>query len=176
MSDANQYQFPKLHNAMWPGLVGKGPDSEPPIDLDTMLDLTAGRGGRWDQVRRSRSFSFPAAHRYRFVRGRSQASGGKHRETGIGRRIPGCAGVASHRWRLRDGIGGRAKELRHAGAKSLRDRESSFAIWAYASMESCALTPHPVRLSGPRIRRGIRNGLRKRFAKHAQSPKATASD
>jgi len=32
--------FPKLHNAMWPGLVGKGPDSEPPIDLDTMLDLT----------------------------------------------------------------------------------------------------------------------------------------
>jgi len=34
-------QFPKLHNAMWPGLVGKGQDSEPPIDLDTMLELTA---------------------------------------------------------------------------------------------------------------------------------------
>jgi sugar phosphate isomerase/epimerase len=33
-------RLPKLHNAMWPGLVGKGPDSEPPIDLDTMLDLT----------------------------------------------------------------------------------------------------------------------------------------
>ncbi len=33
--------YPKLHNAMWPGLVGKGPDSEPPIDLDTMIDLTA---------------------------------------------------------------------------------------------------------------------------------------
>lgn len=32
--------YPKLHNAMWPGLVGKGPDSEPLIDLDTMLDLT----------------------------------------------------------------------------------------------------------------------------------------
>ncbi len=26
---------------MWPGLVGKGPGSEPPIDLATMLDLTA---------------------------------------------------------------------------------------------------------------------------------------
>jgi sugar phosphate isomerase/epimerase len=26
---------------MWPGLVGKGPDSEPPIALDTMLDMTA---------------------------------------------------------------------------------------------------------------------------------------
>jgi sugar phosphate isomerase/epimerase len=34
--------YPKVHNAMWPGLVGKGsPGAEPPIDLDTMLDLTA---------------------------------------------------------------------------------------------------------------------------------------
>jgi sugar phosphate isomerase/epimerase len=33
--------YPKLHNAAWPGLVGKGADSEPPIGLDTMLDLTA---------------------------------------------------------------------------------------------------------------------------------------
>jgi sugar phosphate isomerase/epimerase len=33
--------YPKLHNAAWPGLVGKGPDSEPPIDLDKMLELTA---------------------------------------------------------------------------------------------------------------------------------------
>ena len=32
---------PALHNAMWPGIVGKGPDSEPVIDLDTMLRLTA---------------------------------------------------------------------------------------------------------------------------------------
>ena len=39
MATANS--FPRLHNAMWPGLVGKGPDSEPPISLDTMLDLTA---------------------------------------------------------------------------------------------------------------------------------------
>lgn len=31
--------YPKLHNAMWPGLVGKG-EEEPPISLDRMLDLT----------------------------------------------------------------------------------------------------------------------------------------
>ncbi|MEO1524281.1 MAG: TIM barrel protein [Planctomycetota bacterium] len=33
----------KLHNAMWPGLVGKGDgeDQEPPISLEKMLDLTA---------------------------------------------------------------------------------------------------------------------------------------
>lgn len=33
--------YPKLHNATWPGIVGKGPDSEPPISLDTMLEMTA---------------------------------------------------------------------------------------------------------------------------------------
>jgi sugar phosphate isomerase/epimerase len=33
--------YPKLHNAMWPGLVGKGsPGAEPFLSLDTMLDLT----------------------------------------------------------------------------------------------------------------------------------------
>lgn len=33
--------YPKLHNAMWPGLVGKGsPGAEPFISLDKMLDLT----------------------------------------------------------------------------------------------------------------------------------------
>jgi Xylose isomerase-like TIM barrel len=34
--------YPKLHNAMWPGLVGKGSEgAEPSIDLDTMLELSA---------------------------------------------------------------------------------------------------------------------------------------
>jgi sugar phosphate isomerase/epimerase len=46
--------FPKLHNAAWPGLVGKGgPDAEPPIDLDTMLDVTASAdvdGVRFDGI------------------------------------------------------------------------------------------------------------------------------
>src|SRR3982074_413624 len=53
MNGASQQRFPALHNAMWPGLVGKGPDSEPPIDLDSMLDLTANAsvdGVRFDGV------------------------------------------------------------------------------------------------------------------------------
>ncbi len=53
MSVRNLHQSPALHNAMWPGLVGKGPDSEPPIDLITMLDLTAAAevdGIRFDGV------------------------------------------------------------------------------------------------------------------------------
>jgi len=46
-------KFPRVHNAMWPGLVGKGADSEPPIGLDTMLRLTAAaevNGARFDGV------------------------------------------------------------------------------------------------------------------------------
>src|SRR5258708_38407211 len=37
------HTLPKLHNAMWPGLVGRGdgPGQEPPISLERMLDLTA---------------------------------------------------------------------------------------------------------------------------------------
>ena len=38
----SEYNYPRLHNAAWPGVVGKGPDAEEPfIDLDTMIDLTA---------------------------------------------------------------------------------------------------------------------------------------
>jgi len=46
---------PKLHNAMWPGLVGKGDEEgqEPPISLERMLELTAGAevdGRKFDGV------------------------------------------------------------------------------------------------------------------------------
>jgi len=38
-----QNNYPKLHNAMWPGLVGKKSmgGAEPDLELETMLDLTA---------------------------------------------------------------------------------------------------------------------------------------
>src|SRR3954463_711331 len=42
MSGTHANNYPKLHNAAWPGVVGKGGEgAEPCIDLDTMLDLTA---------------------------------------------------------------------------------------------------------------------------------------
>ena len=47
------HKHPAIHNALWPGLVGKGPGAEPPIDLETMLDLTAAAevdGVRFDGV------------------------------------------------------------------------------------------------------------------------------
>ena len=33
--------YPKLHNATWPGIVGKGNGSEPTIPFDTLLDFTS---------------------------------------------------------------------------------------------------------------------------------------
>ena len=53
MSKSHPNNFPKLHNAAWPGVVGKGEGSEPAIPLDTMLDLTAAAavdGVRFDGV------------------------------------------------------------------------------------------------------------------------------
>jgi sugar phosphate isomerase/epimerase len=53
MNNNNQPTKPALHNAMWPGIVGKGPGSEPIIDLETMLSLTAAaevEGIRFDGV------------------------------------------------------------------------------------------------------------------------------
>ena len=51
MADNN---YPKLHNATWPGVVGKGaPGAEPIIPLDTLLKLTANaevNGQKFDGV------------------------------------------------------------------------------------------------------------------------------
>ena len=46
--------YPRLHNAAWPGVVGKGLDAEEPfLSLDTMLDLSAAAevdGVRFDGI------------------------------------------------------------------------------------------------------------------------------
>jgi sugar phosphate isomerase/epimerase len=50
---AQKNNWPKVHNAMWPGVVGKGPDSEPFIALDAMIDMTAAAeadGAKFDGV------------------------------------------------------------------------------------------------------------------------------
>ena len=41
MNTQSPHKHPALHNSTWPGLVGKGQGSEPYLDLDTMLKLTA---------------------------------------------------------------------------------------------------------------------------------------
>ncbi|MDD2456759.1 MAG: sugar phosphate isomerase/epimerase, partial [Kiritimatiellae bacterium] len=46
--------FPKLHNATWPGVVGKGPGTpEPAISLEQMIGLTAAAdvgGAKFDGI------------------------------------------------------------------------------------------------------------------------------
>ena len=97
------HQHPYIHNAMWPGLVGKGPGAEPPIDLDTMLDLTAAAevdGVRFDGV----DLFLSAPHTdidssedelKRLADGLESRSLGR----GLGRR----SGLGSHRRRIGDG-------------------------------------------------------------------------
>jgi sugar phosphate isomerase/epimerase len=54
MAATGKNAYPKLHNAIWSGLVGKEPGTDhPPIGLDRMLDLTAAAevdGVRFDGV------------------------------------------------------------------------------------------------------------------------------
>lgn len=50
----SEHNYPKLHNATWPGVVGKGPGTpEPIIDLATMIELTSAAnvgGAKFDGV------------------------------------------------------------------------------------------------------------------------------
>ena len=94
MSANNSHNYPKLHNAMWPGLVGKGGDgAEPFIDLDTMLDLTAAAQVERRQVRWRRPLSLRPAHRYRHQRRRLESGGRQDRRQGVCRRLGGRAGL-----------------------------------------------------------------------------------
>ena len=88
---------------MWPGLVGKGPGSEPPIDLDTMLDLTAAAevdGVRFDGV--DLFLSLPHTD----IDSSDDDLEGSGREARVEEsagRFAGRARLAADRGRLRDG-------------------------------------------------------------------------
>ena len=95
---------PALHNAMWPGLVGKGgPDAEPTIDLDTMLDLTAkarANGTKFDGVD---LFLFDPHVSIDSTNDDLEAARRQDPREGAGRGIAGRAGVAADRRRVGDG-------------------------------------------------------------------------
>ncbi len=53
MTAPSQHSLPAIHNALWPGVVGKGDAAEPVIGFEEMLDLTASAevdGMRFDGV------------------------------------------------------------------------------------------------------------------------------
>ncbi len=95
--------YPKLHNAAWPGVVGKGEGSEPPIDLDTMLDLTAAaevEGVKFDGVD---LFLFDPHVSIDSTRRRSEAAGRKGPAAQPGDRLGRGAGLAADGRRVGDG-------------------------------------------------------------------------
>ena len=115
--------FPKLHNAAWPGVVGKGPDAEPPIDLDTMLDLTA--AAEVDGVK------FDGFDLFLFLPHINiDASDDELRGVGrqsllarLGDRHGGGARLAAHGRRLGDGRRGGTAEVPDASPERLPDRQ-----------------------------------------------------
>ena len=77
--------YPKLHNAAWPGLVGKGPDSEPPIDLDTMI-ASPPTPSRRREIRRHGPLPLRPPHQHRYRRRRPQTHRRQvpRQESGVG--------------------------------------------------------------------------------------------
>ena len=105
MSNHSNNNYPRLHNAMWPGLVGKGsPGAEPFIDLDTMLDLTA--KAEVDGIK------FDGVDIFLFESGKGRRQNSRER---IRRWLGGCAGLAADRWRLGHGQCGGAEKICRAG-------------------------------------------------------------
>ena len=127
--------YPKLHNAMWPGLVGKGPDSEPPIDLDTMLKLTAAArfdGGKFEGVD---LFLADPHTSINSSKDDIQRLGRQDRRLRACGWLSGRARLAASRRRFRDGFGGRARQICLYGRESLShcaatERHRNSQVWS----------------------------------------------
>ena len=136
--------YPALHNAMWPGLVGKGPDSEPPIDLETMLCLTASanvNGVRFDGV--DLFLSLPHTDIDSSDDDLARLADNLNAK---GLRAGSLVAPVwpAHRRRIGHGQRCRARGVSDAGAQVLPYRAASSATWAFASTGSCASTRRPV--------------------------------
>ena len=103
MNPHSHHEQPALHNAMWPGVVGKGDGAEPYIDLDTMLKLTAAAevdGVKFDGV--DLFLSLPHTDIDSNDEDLKRLAD-KVDCLGSGDRLSGCPGLGSHGWRLGHG-------------------------------------------------------------------------
>ena len=141
MSATHCNNYPKLHNAAWPGVVGKGDGGEPPIDLDTMLDLTAAAevdGVKFDGFD---LFLYRAAHRHRRApTTTSRQLADKARGAEPGDRHRRGPDLAAHRRRLGDGRRGRPQEVPRPGPQGLPHRPAAARAGRPAATASCAST------------------------------------
>ena len=153
----------------------RSPDSEPPIDLDTMLDLTAKAsvdGVKFDGVD---LFLFAPHVSIDATDDELKRLADKIRARQARRRLAGRAGLAADRWRLGDGRRRRAQAVRDAGAEGLRDRRRSCASSASASTASCASIPRRARRTGRKIRQATPSGSRETFREACDVAEASAS-
>ena len=79
----SKHTFPKLHNAIWPGLVGKEAGTDhPPISLDRMLELTVAAKVNGQNSTES-TLPVPSAHRSGCLRRRHPGDGRQDRLQGL---------------------------------------------------------------------------------------------
>ena len=125
---SHPHNFPKLHNAAWPGVVGKGPDSEPPIDLDTMLDLTA--AAEVDGVKFDGCDLFLFAPHVEIDSSDDDLKqlADKARRRNLVYRHGRGAGLAADRRRLGHGHGRRAEGVFDAGPQRLPHRQAAARV------------------------------------------------
>ena len=154
MSNSQQRNnFPKLHNAAWPGLVGKGPDSEPPIGSrhDARPDRR-GRGRR-HPVRRHRPVPVRSARQHRLRRRELKRLAEKVRGAGTwpsarSSRRCGRRRAAARRWAASE----EREQVSDAGAQGLPHRPEAARAGRSAATASCGSIRRRAPPSGPRIR------------------------
>ena len=177
-SHGDAEQLSQAHNATWPGVVGKGaPGAEPPIDLDTMLDLTAAAEVNGVQVRRRRPVPVRPARRHRLQRRRPEATGRQGPRARPGRSArwwprSGRPPAAARRWATR----------RTARSSSTQVRKGCRIASEAARARRAALRRRAHRLGlrrrrawWPRPRRQPEARSPRRSARPATSPRTTAS-
>ena len=123
---AHTNNFPKLHNAAWPGVVGKGsPGAEPFIELDKMLDMTAAAevdGVRFDGVD---LFLFEPHIEHRRLGRRPEETRRQGDEAEPEDRLDRRAGLGRHERRLGLRARKRTEAVRRAGEEGLPHRHEA---------------------------------------------------
>ena len=173
MSGSHPNTFPKLHNAMWPGLVGKGsPGAEPTIDLDTMLDLTAAAevdGIKFDGVD---IFLYDPHINIDISDDDLKAVADKIAAQGLRGRLGGRAGLVR---RLGDGRRPAARELPDRHPQGLPDRQAAPRAGRPAVRRRPDRLGLPRRPTGPRTPRATRRRSPRPSSRPRRSPAITAS-
>ena len=175
MTQNHTNNYPKLHNSVWPGLVGKGDGGEPAIDLDTMIELTAAaevKGARFD------GFDIFLGQPHFDIDGGDEAArrlADKARARGlqIGTVVaPVYAGTGGG-----SPIEGRSGQKKFFGTGPQRPAAwpSFCGSGACGRWARCGSIPSAASSDGATTRRATSGGSPRRSARPARSPRTTAS-